>query len=101
MTHFSSTCPACQAFINKLPVSSAVLHVPTVGSMRVHYHCPKCDTDVEQDVSNDLGEVLTSKGMPTERVDVVIPSQHKPGPAITWDDLIEFGMALEAADDVV
>ena len=59
----------------------------------VLFSCPTCGASVRQDVPLALVRALAEAGVRTLQV---ASEQHRDGPALTEDDLIAFGLALEA-----
>ena len=61
--------------------------------MFVLFSCPTCGASIRQDVPLAVVRALQEAGV---RAVQVASEQHRDGPVLTEDDLIAFGLALEA-----
>lgn len=90
MTRITPTCPRCNRE-TKLHPSDARL-VTCRHSLRLTWRCSSCGEHVDLDLTPHTAKMMVDAGVP------VVPIEDASGlPPLTEDDLIAFGLELEAS----
>lgn len=93
-----ATCPKCgdvELTVNDVQVQVCV----TTAQSTYSFVCPECATLVNKEANESVVESLTSAG--SRLVAWTLPAElyePKSGPAISYDDVLEFHLALESGD---
>lgn len=91
MSDIKSTCTECGVNVD-LP-SPAVRVISTPRTLAMSFRCPECDGQSYNSVTSEGYRLLRAAGVAFV---VLLPHTVPPGPRITEDDLLAFGLALEA-----
>lgn len=100
MAHFTAECLACHAVVN-LMAEQVILRRLNRHPVRWGYRCPECGAHNDQParshqvVSMMLNGVQLQHAQSTELTPPTIEGRPIVGPAITEDDVLAFGLALE------
>ena len=100
MTTIKASCPCCGDV--ELTPKQVRLVVCSVKSRSFYaFDCPTCKDEIRKPAGEDVVALLVSGGVPVERW--VIPSEaleERTGPAISWDDVLDFALVLDSIDDL-
>ena len=100
MTTIKASCHCCGDV--ELTPKQVRLVVCSVKSRSFYaFDCPTCKDEVRKPAGEDVVALLVSGGVPVERW--VIPSEaleERTGPAICWDDVLDFALVLDSIDDL-
>lgn len=99
MTTIKASCPTCGDVT--LTPDDVRLVVCTVPSWSFYaFGCPECEDEVRKAATDDVVRLLRSGGILPEPW--VVPAEaleERAGPALAWDDVLDFTLAL-GGDDV-
>ncbi len=98
MTTIKASCPACGDV--ELTPPQVRLVVCTVSAWSFYaFHCPECADEVRKHATDDVVRLLTTGGVPAEHwaVPAEVLEEHV-GASISWDDVLDFTLALEDTD---
>lgn len=105
MTTIKATCPTC-GDVDLTPADVIVTVAAALGWSTYTFTCAGCADDVCKPADDEIVQLLTTAGVRVHRLD--IPTEYlesrllaRTNPPLTSDDLLDFGMWLERADDVV
>ncbi|GAA4666210.1 hypothetical protein [Kineococcus glutinatus] len=100
MTTIKASCPCCGDV--ELTPKQVRLVVCTVKSRSFYaFDCPTCKDEVRKAAGEDVVALLVSGGVKVERW--IIPGEaleDKTGPAISWDDVLDFALVLDSVEDL-
>ncbi|PWJ53187.1 hypothetical protein SAMN06264364_11482 [Quadrisphaera granulorum] len=100
MTTIKASCPTCGDV--ELTPPQVRLVVCTVPAWSFYaFDCPECTDEVRKHATEDVVRLLTTGGVPAERWSVPAEAlEEHAGPAIGWDDVLDFSLSLETTDVV-
>lgn len=98
MTTIKATCPDCAEV--DLSADDILLRVGVVGVNNTYaFSCPSCRRFVEKPADDRIVRLLLSGGVVPMLVHVPAEVlEHRPGPPISHDDLLEFHELLKRPD---
>lgn len=100
MTTIKASCPSCgDVELSAAQVRLVVCSVPAWSFYA--FECATCREEVRKHAGEDVVRLLGTAGVPAERWDV--PSEaleERTGPAISWDEVLDFTLAMEGLDVV-
>jgi predicted RNA-binding Zn-ribbon protein involved in translation (DUF1610 family) len=109
VTRIRATCPMCGEV--DLRPDEVVLRVVrneegvVSDSSSYRFDCPDCEESVIKPADGRIAELLTTGGVPIEEGDEQPvqmrpphPEAPRPGPVLTYDDLLDLHFALESDD---
>jgi len=103
MTTIRTTCPRCGE-VDMSPESILLSIRDTVGEGSYRFSCPTCMNTIEKPADRKVVALLLSAGVELEDqasldmgepVEFTVIEPHRPGPALTIDDLITFHFLLQ------
>lgn len=101
MTTIKASCPTC-GDVTLAPVEVRLV-VCTVAAWSFYsFECTSCTHEVRKVATDDVIRLLRSGGIVPEHWDV--PSEaieEHFGASLTWDDVLDFTLAMSQLDDVV
>ena len=93
MTTIKASCPTCGDV--ELTPAQVRLVVCSVAAWSFYaFTCTTCRDEVRKHASEDVVRLLTTGGVPAEVL------EERTGPAIGWDEVLDFTLALERTDVV-
>lgn len=112
MTRIRATCPSCgEVDLRPADVELEIVRLPDDTDDQVRdgssyrFACPTCDDLVTKPADARIARLLTTGGVEvhvTEDIlDEVLPAHPESpiaGPAFSWDDLLDFHLALESGE---
>lgn len=101
MTTIKASCPGCGDV--ELTPQQVRLVVCSVKAWSYYgFSCPECLEDVRKPAGTDVVSLLASGGVVAERwvVPAEVLEEHS-GPALSYDDVLDFALWLDSADLVV
>ena len=105
MTTIKATCPAC-GDVDLTPAEVTVTVARSLGWSTYSFTCGRCADPVSKPADEETVRLLTGAGVRVEHLS--IPSEylearilHRTNPPLTEDDLLDFGLWLARATDVV
>ncbi|TXR57177.1 hypothetical protein [Quadrisphaera setariae] len=100
MTTIKASCPTCGDV--ELTPPQVRLVVCTVSAWSFYaFGCPGCSDEVRKHASDDVVRLLTTGGVPAEHWSVPAEAlEEHSGSTISWDDVLDFTLALETTDVV-
>ena len=101
MTTIKSTCPMC-GDVDLTPRDVTVTVAERAGWATYSFECVSCHDTVEKPAEADVVRLLRSAGVRV--VTVQIPAEAletHAGPALSYDDVLDFALLLEASEDIV
>jgi predicted RNA-binding Zn-ribbon protein involved in translation (DUF1610 family) len=101
MTTIKATCPTC-GDIDLKPREIHVVVAPAAGWATYQFICPSCEDEITKSADEEVVSLLRGAGVTVERVHVPAEALEMHfGPAISHDDLIDFGLTLRDTDNLV
>lgn len=101
MTTIKATCPVC----GDVDLSAAQVNVviaQELGWATYGFVCPTCLDSVEKPADPATVDLLTSAGVRVEHMHVPAEAlEFRCGPAISYDDILDAALFLDATEDVV
>jgi predicted RNA-binding Zn-ribbon protein involved in translation (DUF1610 family) len=98
VTTIKASCPACGEV--ELTSSDVTLMVCSYAPQSYYtFVCPKCTAEVRKPADDHVVSLLVSGGVPAQVWD--LPAEVlevKAGPALTYDDLLDFALHLGSTD---
>jgi hypothetical protein len=100
MTTIKATCPTCGEV--ELTHEDVRLMVCNEASLSYYaFDCPGCVHEVRKPADAHVISLLMSGGVSATVWEIPAEAQEtKSGPALTYDDLLDFAMALSGIDEV-
>lgn len=101
-TTIHATCPSCGDDVVLPSDDVVVTSAPALGWGRYAFTCPLCLEHVAKSADDEVVRLLAEAGVRLEVV--VVPAEAAEphwGPPLTFDDLLDFALVLERADDLV
>ena len=100
MTTIKASCPACGEV--ELTSSDVTLMVCSYAPQSYYtFVCPKCTAEVRKPADDHVVSLLMSGGVRAEVWELPAEAlETHSGPALTYDDLLDFALQLAAADDL-
>jgi hypothetical protein len=100
MTTIKATCPAC-GDVELTPYQLTVTVIPALHRSHYAFLCPQCLDLVEKPADDEVVTLLAAAGVCVRRLTVPaeVLEDHA-GPAVTYDDVLDFALWLEACDDL-
>lgn len=98
MTTIKASCPVC-GDVELTPPQVRLVVCSVRAWSSYSFTCPTCQDVVRKPAGDDVVQLLTSGGVPAE--DWVVPGEaleEHVGPGITWDDVLDFSLALDSGD---
>ncbi len=101
MTIIKASCATCGDV--ELSPEAVRLVVSSVADRSFYaFTCPSCHERIRKDATSEVVRLLTAGGLRAERVQVPAEAlEDHPITAMTWDDVLDFGSALDGCDDIV
>jgi hypothetical protein len=98
MTTIKASCPTCGGV--ELTPDDVALMVCSQASLSYYaFACPSCTDEVRKPADDHVVSLLISGGVPAQVWDVPAEAlEVKSGPALTYDDLLDFALHLGAGD---
>lgn len=98
MTTIKASCPCCgDVVLTPAQVRLVVCTVP--GWSYYRFTCTGCREEVRKPAGDDVVRLLTSGGVVAEAWTVPAEAlEAHDGPAIGWDDVLDFALWLDRAD---
>jgi hypothetical protein len=98
MTTIKASCPTCGEV--ELTSRDVALMVCNHAALSYYaFECPSCTDEVRKPADEHVISLLLSGGVPAQVWEVPAEVlEPKPGPAITYDDLLDFVLLLENED---
>jgi hypothetical protein len=100
MTTIKASCPTCGDV--ELTPAQVRLVVCSVAAWSFYaFTCTTCSDEVRKHATEDVVRLLTTGGVPAEAWSVPAEVlEERTGPAIGWDEVLDFTLALERTDVV-
>lgn len=95
MTTIRAQCPKCGDVILKANTLEVRICTDTQESSYV-FNCPMCNMAVSKSTSREISDLLVASGV--KKTEWSLPlelKEHKNGPSLTLDDLLDFHILLE------
>ena len=101
MTTIKASCPSCGDV--ELTPTQVRLVVCSVKSWSYYaFTCPACRTEVRKPAGKEVVALLTSGGVVAEPWTIPAEAlEERCGPALTYDDVLDFALALDSTDFIV
>jgi predicted RNA-binding Zn-ribbon protein involved in translation (DUF1610 family) len=97
MTTIKASCPAC-GDVELTPPQVRLVSCTVQAWSFYAFDCPSCATEVRKHASEEVARLLATGGVIAQRW--VVPAEvleEKAGPAIGWDEVLDFALLLERA----
>ena len=98
MTTIKASCPAC----GEVELTSQDVTLMVCNHAPQSYYtfcCPKCTAEVRKPADDHVVSLLVSGGVPAQVWELPAEAlEAKAGPALTYDDLLDFALQLSATD---
>ena len=95
MTTIRAVCPRC----GEVTLTSADMEVQVCAQTQegsYSFACPACTLPVHRDADRRVVQILVSGGLKVRVWELPAElEEEKSGPAITWDDVLDFHMLLD------
>ncbi|MGV1005820.1 MAG: hypothetical protein ACOYEV_13900 [Candidatus Nanopelagicales bacterium] len=105
MTTIKATCPSC-GDVDLTPADVVVTVSSEMGWSKYSFDCPTCCATISKPADDDVVHLLSSAGVRIERLR--IPDEYFEALSVaaahgrmTGDDLLDFALWIENAEDVV
>ena len=97
-TTIKASCPGCgEVELTPDDVSLMVCSTPSLSYYA--FECPTCVTEVRKPADDHVVSLLVSGGVPAQVWDLPAEAvEAKDGPALTYDDLLDFALHLGTTD---
>lgn len=98
MTTIKASCPSCGEV--ELTSDEVTLRVCNQAALSYYaFLCPTCDEEVRKPADSHVVSLLMSGGVRAETFEVPAEAlEAKSGPALGYDDLLDFALQLERED---
>ena len=98
MTTIKATCPACGE-VELTGDDIELMVCPTASLSYYAFACPSCSDQIRKPADDHIVSLLISGGVEAMVWDVPAEAlEDRGGPALTYDDLLDFGLWLGATD---
>jgi endogenous inhibitor of DNA gyrase (YacG/DUF329 family) len=100
MTTIKASCPACGEV--ELTSDDVTLRVCTSAPLSYYsFRCPTCQDEVRKPADDHVVSLLLSGGVRAHVWDIPAEAlEPKPGPSLTYDDLLDFLLLLSRTDSL-
>jgi endogenous inhibitor of DNA gyrase (YacG/DUF329 family) len=98
MTTIKASCPTCGE-VELTPADVALMVCSHAPLSYYAFGCPTCSEEVRKPADDHVVSLLVSGGVPAQVWD--LPAEvleHGPGPALGYDDLLDFALQLAETD---
>ena len=98
MTTIKASCPTCGE-IKLTPADVSLMVCSLAARSYYSFCCPGCSTEVRKPADDHVISLLVSGGVPAQVWE--LPAEVlevKPGPALSYDDLLDFALHLGQTD---
>lgn len=98
MTTIKASCPTCGEV--ELTPPDVALMVCTAAELSYYaFDCPRCAGEVRKPADDHVVALLVSGGVEVTVWDLPAEAlEHRPGPGLTYDDLLDFALHLGTTD---
>jgi predicted RNA-binding Zn-ribbon protein involved in translation (DUF1610 family) len=98
VTTIKASCPTCGEV--ELTSKDIALRVCNHAPLSYYaFECPKCNDEVRKPADDHIVSLLMSGGVRPQMWEIPAEAlEPKPGPALTYDDLLDFVLQLGQAD---
>lgn len=105
MTTIKATCPTC-GDVDLTPADVTVTIARELGWSTYSFVCAGCADSICKPADDEVVQLLTGAGVRVERLDIPVEYLEarvltRTCPPLTADDLLDFALMLESADDIV
>ena len=101
MTTIKATCPMC-GDVDLTPRQVRLVVATQPGWSFYSFRCTTCRDEVRKPANEEVVTLLTSGGVVPEQWSVPAEAvETHQGPAITYDDVLDFALALDRVDRLV
>jgi hypothetical protein len=101
MTTIKATCPTC-GDVDLTPAQLRLVVASKPGLSYYSFSCGRCRDVVRRPAAEDVVKMLVSGGVTPEPWDVPAEAlETHDGPALGYDDLLDFALALSRVDRLV
>ncbi|MCW2607790.1 MAG: hypothetical protein JWO60_2483 [Frankiales bacterium] len=98
MTTIKASCPTCGE-VELTPADVALMVCSHSPLSYYAFHCPTCSEEVRKPADDHVVSLLVSGGVPAQVWEVPAEAlEPRPGPALTYDDLLDFALHLGTSD---
>lgn len=98
MTTIKASCPGCGE-VELTPPDITLMVCSHAPLSYYAFECPKCECEVRKPADNHVVSLLVSGGVPAQVWDLPAEAlERKAGPALTYDDLLDFALKLGSSD---
>ena len=98
MTTIKASCPSCGE-VELTPADVALMVCSHAPLSYYAFCCPTCSEEVRKPADDHVVSLLVSGGVPAQVWDVPAEVlEHRAGPALDYDDLLDFALQLGACD---
>ncbi len=98
MTTIKASCPGC----GEVELTETDIRLMVCNYAPLSYYafdCPQCASEVRKPADDHVVSLLISGGVQPTAWEVPAEAlEPKAGPALTYDDLLDFGLALASSD---
>jgi hypothetical protein len=99
MTTFKASCPVCGE-IELTPSDIKLMVCNHAPRSFYSFHCDKCNEEVCKPADDQVVSLLVSGSVPAQVWDLPAEAfEIKVGPPISYDDLLDFALALESDNE--
>ena len=98
MTTIKATCPVC-GDVDLTPNDVRLTVADAAGWATYTFTCTECHDRIEKPADDEVVALLSSAGVEIDRVPAEALEGHS-GPALTYDDVLDFALWLEKTDFV-
>lgn len=101
MTTIKATCPSC-GDVDLKPRDITVVVAPAAGWATYQFDCPTCEELITKSADDEVVTLLRGAGVKVEKLHIPAEALELHfGPPLAADDLIDFGLRMSAADNLV
>lgn len=101
MTTIKATCPVC-GDVDLTPRQLRLIIASQPGWSYYSFRCTTCRDEIRKPADEEVVALLTSGGVVPEQWAVPAEAlEHRDGPVITYDDVLDFALALSRVDRLV
>jgi predicted RNA-binding Zn-ribbon protein involved in translation (DUF1610 family) len=98
MTTIKASCPTCGE-VELTPADVALMVCSHAPMSYYAFACPDCSEEVRKPADDHVVSLLVSGGVPAQVWE--LPAEvleHRAGPVLTYDDLLDFALQLAESD---